>query len=847
MTPKCTQAVRAAAGGRQVSDAKIRAIEGAIDSTLRELARQAQQEARQTGKPNRWLSMSRDQQMAEAVTKAMQDLQAEASLKEYRAGLQVVRASETDEAITQIQQGQKVSRSQALARFIERVHVRGQTVRNEFMAQMEDMLRAAESTEGVGPGRFLLMKLFDVDNPQMTADIVREVFKNADGHTGNTAARKAAKSWLDVIEQARVRFNTAGGAIGKLGYGYIGQAHDWMRVHSAGADAWSAKVLPLLDRESYVNPDGSLMSDAQVLDTLKAAHETIATQGDNKVAPGQFKGSGARANRGSDSRVLHFKDGDAWMAYMKDYGEGSLYDSMLGHIGAMGRDIALVETMGPNPEQTFKVQNDIADRADRGSVADSRAVLNKPQAYWDLATGKAGMPENQLVARIGQDARNIQTAAKLGGAFLSSFTDIGTIAATLGYNRLPYFAMLGNIGRQFTADQRAFLQSHEVISDSLANSMNRWAGEHMTHSMTGRAANAVMKLSLMNAWTDGLRGAFAATMMQGFTPKLGKAWGDLSEWDRMLMERKGITEADWSIITQATPTDRNGRGYLTADSIRATRAEGAQAAANKWMGFVMDEAQFAIINPDLATRAIGTGGGMQAGTPMGEAARAFMQFKSFPTAMITRHWRRMLETPQGLEGAPTGYGGTMGAGNKVALFAGLNVTLMMLGAIVLQNKALVQGKDPFDMTEGKFWARALTQGGGLGYVGDLLFKDPTEFRATTFEQTAGVLLGPSGGAAAGLVFDVGVTNLWELAKDKDTKAGAEALRWLNSNLPGANLWQTRAMWEHWVLHNMQEALNPGYLARMKQRAQRDWGQGYWWEPGEAVPDRAPDFSRMGGE
>jgi hypothetical protein len=225
-----------------------------------------------------------------------------------------------------------------------------------------------------------------------------------------------------------------------------------------------------------------------------------------------------------------------------------------------------------------------------------------------------------------------------------------------------------------------------------------------------------------------------------------------------------------------------------------------------------------------------------------------MQFKSFPTAMLTRHWRRMLETPQGLEGAPMGYGGTMGTGNKVALLAGLNVTLMMLGAVVLQNKAMVQGKDPFDMTTGKFWARALSQGGGAGYIGDLLFKDPTEFRATTFEQTAGVLLGPSGGAAAGLVLDVGLVNAWEAAKDKDTKAGAEVLRWLNSNVPNPfNIWQTRAMWEHWFLHNAQEALNPGYLQRMKQRAQKDWNQEFYWEPGEALPDRAPDLSAIGGQ
>jgi hypothetical protein len=34
---------------------------------------------------------------------------------------------------------------------------------------------------------------------------------------------------------------------------------------------------------------------------------------------------------------------------------------------------------------------------------------------------------------------------------------------------------------------------------------------------------------------------------------------------------------------------------------------------------------------------------------------------------------------------------------------------------------------------------------------------------------------------------------------------------------------------------------------MKQRAQKDWGQQYWWEPGEALPDRAPDLSAIGGQ
>ncbi len=813
-----------------------------MNATMRELARRDRQ---------RWAGLTRDQRVAEAMAKAMEDIKAEAALKEYRAGLQVLRTAETEARIGQQVGARKgVTRSQGLVADIQNTENYIGAVRNEAISGLTDMMDAAGSRDGTGALRNLAMRVFDVDNPQMTADVVREVFALADGSTGNKAARAGAQAWLDVIEQLRLRFNSAGGNVGKLAYGYLSQAHDAVRVAKVGADAWAQKVLPMLDRQQYVRADGSLMDDAEVLSLLRGAHETVATDGVNKTEPGAFKGSGARSKHGSDHRVLHFKDGDAWIAYMREFGEGSLYDAMIGHVSAMARDIGLVERYGPNPEQQFRVQADIAQRADGRGTIKNRAAGNTPEAYWSLVSGKTGMPENLLVARVGQDARNIQTAAKLGGAVLSSFTDVGTIAASLHFNRLPYFDMLGNLGRQLDKDQRAFLQAHGVIGEALTSTLNRWTGDHLTHSLSGRVAGSVMKLSFMNAWTDGLRGAFAATMMQGFARKAGKAWASLDQWDRYLLQRKGITEADWDIISKAAPTERNGIKFLTGDSIRETGAEGAQQAATKWLAFVNDEAQFAVVNPDLATRAIVTAGGMPAGTVRGEAMRAAAQFKSFPIAMITRHWRRIFETPQGMEGAPAGFGAESAGGavaNRLAVLAAMNVSLMLLGAVVLQNKSLVQGKDPFDMTEGKFWARAMSQGGGLGYVGDLLLKDPTEQRPTTIEQTMGTLLGPTGGAIGGLVGDLGLVNAWELAKGKDTNAAAEALRWTNSQLPYASLWQIRGAWERLVLHNLQEAANPGYLARMQARAQKDWGQGFWWAPGEALPDRAPDFEGAFGQ
>ena len=1069
MDPKCIAAVRAAAGGRSISDAKLATIEAAIVGKMKELARSDRQ---------RWLSLTPDQRMTEAATAATKDVYAQAQLKEYRETLQVLRTGETDTRIQKAMELSELTRSQGFIRDIEQTGQYIDGVRNESIASLGDMIDAAQSKDGTGLLRNLSMRIFDVDNPAMTADVVREVFASGAGSTGNKVAQAGAKAWLSTIEAMRLRFNAAGGDVGKLGYGYLAQAHDAAKVRDAGTDKWSAQVLPLLDREQYVRPDGRLLDDAEMLDLLRAAHDTLATGGLNKVEPGQFTGTGARANRGSDSRVLHFKDGDAWMNYMREFGEGSLYDAMVGHVGRMARDIGLVERYGPNPEQQFRVQVDVGKRADDlggwAGVTDQRLAGTTAEAYWNVVSGKAATPENVLLSQVGQDLRNIQTAAKLGGAVLTSTTDMGTIAATLHYNKLPYFDMLRNIGKQFDGDTRDFLQAHGIIGESLTSTLNRWTGDNMTHSLTGRVAGSVMKLSLMNAWTDGLRNAFSMTLMGGLGKMSAKKWGDLTEWDRHLLERKGMTEADWNVVNQAQLTDHQGKQYLTPQSIKGitdadmqvvapdtfaaisqrikeqtatlsernvqeagwitgridkfdaarnglnkavktlldkklkanekatepllqrmnlldfqreqaklhsdietqlnkfftedeirtflnavedgasadktdlggakpalrvglrqaekagrefgevkgrierqmheaenriaamdreaisaankagkeaqakadamsvelqdfiTRSKERQQArlqvidrlqrdeapafkaeadrlraqvATKILAFTLDEAQFAVVNPDVATRAIVTGGGRPAGTIDGELWRSFAQFKSFPIAMLTRHWRRVLDTPQGLEGAPLGFGAESASGavfNKVAVLAALNLTLTMIGGMVLQNKALVQGKDPYDMTEGKFWMRAFTQGGGAGYLGDLVFKDPTEQRGNKTEQVVGTVLGPSAGAVAGLAGDLVVANAWEAAKGKDTHIGAEALRWTNSQLPYANLWWSRAAYEHWFLFSAQEALNPGYLSRMKQRAQKDWHQGYWWDPADAVPDRAPEFENAIG-
>jgi hypothetical protein len=806
--------------------------------------------------PQGWRSKSADERVLEAARVAMADIKGEADLKVHRANLQIIKTAAMGQRVGDLMASYAIGRSKALVKEMEHTDNYAEGIKRETMSNLMDLLDAVGSKQGTTGGRKALMFLFDAENPMMTRDLATEIFENGAGSTGNTMARAAAKAWLESIEQMRARFNGAGGDVGQLDYGYLPQPHDQARVRRTGdgaaRDKWVQDTLPLLDRNRYFQEDGTPMTDVQMEGVLGAAWETIATGGLNKMTPGQGGGNGSRANAGSESRQIHFKDADAYMKYMGDYGGGSMYDAMLGHIGGMSRDIALVERYGPNPAQQMKLQFDLTAQAEGRPVSDlPRSFLMKPQSYWDLISGKTGMAENGNLARIGQDLRNIQVFGKLAGAVLSSVTDVGTFFVTTGFNRLSYFEAMKNIGKQFDGNTRDFLTMHGVIADSMISNLNRWSGDNIKNNWSGRLANSTMKLSLMNAWTDTMRRAFSMTMMGGLAKMSKTEWKALSEWDRTHMIRKGITEADWEVIRTSQLTSHQGADFLTPESIHAGGHPRANEVVAKVLGLITDESEYAVINPDLATKSAASWGGKSRGTITGEMARATMQFKSFPFAMISRHWRRMLDAPVAAEGAP-GIAAPFGKNapqlaNRLMYGASMLVSLTALGAIAFQTKQLVQGKDPADMTTPKFWTRAGAQGGGLGIVGDFLFTDPTESPGDAVTGAMKNVAGPTMGSAFDIGFKLGMENIYESAHGKDTHFAAEAIRTTRAHLPYVNLWYAKAALDHAGLHALQENLSPGYLSKMQKRARKDWGQEYWWEPGTGAPDRAPDLSSAGGK
>jgi hypothetical protein len=828
MNPKC-RAQLGAARGKPLTDAQAQAIDDRMSATLRQLARTDPQ----------WAGYTRDQRMMLAAQQAATDIKAEAARKVANAQRQALATVEVENRIAESMGRQsKWSRSRALVEDYGRTSSYIDAVKRQYATQLMDLIEASAAKDGAGAGRQALMVLFDAENPLMSRDIALEVFARGEAGTGNALAAKAAKQWLEVTDAMRMRFNSAGGDVGKLDYGYLPQPHDQMRVLAKGQDAWVADVLPLLDRRRYVREDGARMSDAEVTDLLRGAWETIASDGQNKSEPGQFRGTGARANRGGEHRQIHFRDGEAYLAYLNRYGVGSMYDAMIAHVGGLARDIGLIERYGPNPEAQARLQADIAQRTDgprQGFAGQIAEDLAGPEAQWRVLSGASGMATRATLANVARHVRNVETFGKLQGAVLSSITDIGTYFTTVGYNGLPYFEALQNIGRGRAA--KDFLNAHGLIAETLISDLNRWSGEHLSHNWSGRIASATMRLSLMNAWTDRLRRAFQLTMMQGLGRMHGTAWDALTEADRYRLGAKGITADDWAVIQKAQPADWNGSPIVTPEAIRATGEPGADQVATRFLAAVVDESEIAVINPDLTTRAIGTGGGATAGTTGGELARAVAQFKSFPIAMISRHWRRMLDTPQGMHGAPV-------MANRLAYGGALMVSLTALGAIAFQTKQIVAGKDPVDMTTPKFWTRALAQGGGLGFVGDMLLTDTSDDRSP-LDTFGRAVLGPTFGSAADL-YELTKGNADEWLAGKDTHLGAEALRFARGHAPLVNLWYAKAALDHAGLGALQENLSPGYLSRIKNQARKQWGQEFWWAPGTGLPERGPSFAEMAG-
>jgi len=287
---------------------------------------------------------------------------------------------------------------------------------------------------------------------------------------------------------------------------------------------------------------------------------------------------------------------------------------------------------------------------------------------------------------------------------------------------------------------------------------------------------------------------------------------DLADFIKRSQERQASRQA---VIDKVTASE----GQNIAQAARDIRRD----AMVKFLGALTSESHLAVIEPGWHERAI-MYGGIQRGTMKGELIRSFYQFKAFPFTQF----EKMIELGAS---RPT-------MGGKIGFLAMVPVMQTIAGAMLIQTQEILAGKDPRPMWDWKFMAAAFLKGGSLGLYGDFLFSQSgtTRHGSGPLEAAAGPVIGSFADLVSLAAKAPGLINA-----GKDPQVAAKALNIAKGYIPGQNLWYTKAATDHLIFQAAQEALNPGYLSSMRSRNRAEFGNDFWWAPGEATPDRAPDI------
>ncbi len=211
----------------------------------------------------------------------------------------------------------------------------------------------------------------------------------------------------------------------------------------------------------------------------------------------------------------------------------------------------------------------------------------------------------------------------------------------------------------------------------------------------------------------------------------------------------------------------------------------------------------------------------------GEFVRALYLFKSFPIAMMEKHWRRAQFLWHHRQ-----YVDSLGYG------AAIVVASTVFGALSVQIQNLLNGKDTQDISTWKFWLEAMAKGGGLGFIGDWLangLSDDARYGAMSgLANFAGPQIGTAVAAS-----DLVTATLGSAIYDRNTKPGVKALQLVRSHTPFLNMWYTSSVLDRAFMNELQDWMSPGYIEKMERRLRRGTGQEYWWAPDSLVPQRSP--------
>jgi hypothetical protein len=684
-------------------------------------------------------------------------------------------------------------------------------------------------------------------NRALMSDVIRELHGEA---SGDATAKGLARSVSAVFEDLRQRFNAAGGAIGKIENYGLPHSHDRIKVKRLGRDGWKAAIRPGLDPQKMVNPlTGQPVGAAGLDQALDHVFDSIVSENRAHLQPAATRrGQGAIASRRQDERFLVFKDAASWEAYHRRFGKGDPIQAIFGHVNGMARDIAAMEMLGPNPAAMVEylkqvVAAEIGKReAGKPSLVPGSRIFPDSQAkvadyridsLWQELRGRGEVAAG--VATTTSNIRNVLTSAQLGStAILAAATDPFIATAARKLAGLPQTSTVRQMIEQISTAKRREIVRAGVIWEEYLHVMGeelRFSGAALGSEWSRWLADRAVTWSGLKPLTTGRKFVEARAWQGHIADQSAKTFSQLDPRFRTALEGFGVTPADWDIWRNAvdpdgfvTPRQIEGNGgavqYIDMAPGRATPGQVAaetkalahRAAAEKLSEVISSWSERAVPAGTPNARSVFTGG-FKRGTVTGELVDYMLQYKSFGlsfTALQLEATAEMAAVRGGGKGFHTG----------LAYFAAMAVPLTLGGAVYIQLRALLDGKQPESVDDKEFWAKAAFAGGGFGLFGDFVKASENRFGQSLQES----VMGP-GIAFAGDAFGL-------------VHGTTDARRFAGRYTPVlSSHWATRGIYNRLVLDNLQWLTDPDAdkaFKRMAAQARKN-GTPYFIPPGAFTP------------
>lgn len=653
-------------------------------------------------------------------------------------------------------------------------------------------------------------------------DVVREIYGRS---TGNAEARKFADQWSDTMEGYRQARNRAGGTVGKLD-NYAPQSHDPTVMQREGKQSWVTFMMRNLDRRQYSDDAGNMLSEADLEKVVSTMYESIVTDGVNKIqldAQGLAKDSGAGFGSSNVARMLnashreiHLRDADAVIAYNQQFSDRALGATFFSHLTGAARDVALVNELGPNPGMTFATLRDTAAKRDSqmpgavfdkdGSVRGASRGFFKPDAYFSqIVRNGADMSRMDEISRAiaSYEAATKLTSTALRAPFqdtpgiLLNMADVGqmqNIGTILRTAFSPKEAARFGIGAE-VAVQAAREGSERIMAQGRFNVGNALS----------RYAQATMKYTLLDAWTNAARRAGQTSHALALGEWSKKSWSQLADSDRALLANAGINEADWQHIMAVPRQSLRGNDIHDISDVTAVSGlspDEVLRLQSRMMGFIRMGGDIVTSEHNLTAQTIMTNGGRT--NAVTNQVMLFKRAGGIQTAhLLDRLSRKSGATKVGYIGATAALG-------------------VSFGYMALCAQALTNGQNPPPLNDWRTLGKALAVSGGFAMIQDLI--------TSMSDAVSG---NESGHSSSPVAFASDVASAlqipYQYAFGKEGAGTYRLIRFGRQQIAPLNYWYTKAAVDHLFFNDAAEALNPGYQKRLRKYADQK-GQQYFWDP-----------------